>query len=331
MHLKRFRRESVREALRAVKEELGPHALILGTEMVAARGVRGWIGAREVQVTAALDREAMAADRPEASAGRHSVMDVNRRGVIARLMAAGLDRSLAEAVAASLSPAECRSASFSGLRAALARQLETVTSAADEVRPRIEVLVGPPGVGKTTTIAKIAAQARIRSGERLSIVSADGFRPGAIEQLRAYADIIGAPFGAARSADELARAVGRGHQPVLVDTAGASPHEAAVRNLLNGLAGRRGVRTHLVLAADTSVAATRRVFETYTQLHPDRLIVSKLDEADSLSPLAGLIRDQALPISYVTTGQRVPEDIETATPALLAAAILRDGRTEARP
>ena len=79
-----------------------------------------------------------------------------------------------------------------------------------------------------------------------------------------------------------------------------------------------------MIAADTSVASARRIFDTYQDARPERLVITKLDEADTLSPLVGLLRERALPISYFTAGQRVPEDLDRATPALLASAILRD-------
>jgi flagellar biosynthesis protein FlhF len=90
------------------------------------------------------------------------------------------------------------------------------------------------------------------------------------------------------------------------------------------LGRRKGIRTHLVLAADTSPASGRRIFDTYQDARPERLVITKLDEAETLSPLVNLLRERALPISYFTAGQRVPEDLDRATPAILASAILRD-------
>ncbi len=332
MFLKQYRNASVREALRAARADLGPDALVLSTEMVAARGWRGWLGVREVQITAAIDRvsavrPAAVESRPTDTASAQPVLDrsdATRGELVARLVACGLDRPIAEAVAAGIPDEDCRGTSVAGLRRALAAELEALT-AGEEPFARAEVFVGPPGVGKTTTIAKIAARERARHGRLLGMVAADGFRAGAVEQLRTYADIIGAPFRVARTADELNAALNaRLQQPLLVDTAGRSPRDAAVRDVLQVLARRRHVRTHLVLAADTSASAARRIFDLYREAKPERLVVTKLDEADSIAPLVGLIRDRHLPVSYITAGQQIPEDLDRATAPLLASAVLAE-------
>ena len=147
------------------------------------------------------------------------------------------------------------------------------------------MFIGPPGVGKTTTIAKIAAQERARKGRPLGLVGADGFRAGAVEQLRTYASIIGAPFRIARTIEDLEQAIVHGRQSLLVDTAGRSPHDGGLRDLRRLLGTRRGIRTHLVLAADTSASSARRILDAYDDARPDRIVISKVDEAESLSPL----------------------------------------------
>jgi flagellar biosynthesis protein FlhF len=81
---------------------------------------------------------------------------------------------------------------------------------------------------------------------------------------------------------------------------------------------------HLVIAADTSAATARRLFDTYRDVGPDRLVITKLDEAETLSPLIAVLMERQIPISYLACGQRVPEDLDRATPELLAAAVVRD-------
>jgi flagellar biosynthesis protein FlhF len=327
MQVKRLHRPTVREALSAVREELGPGAVVMSTELVPAPGWRGWMGRRVVQLTAAAETPAVSDDRPMRPSPRQRGRDALRAGVVARLTAAGLDKTLAEAVAGRMSPAECRGASDVALRKALAAELASLC-ADDAAYEKFEVFVGPPGAGKTTTIAKIAAQERARSGRTLALVAADAFRAGAIEQLRSYAAVLGAPFRIARNADDLSEAIAGARHSSLIDTAGRSPADGHLADLVAVLDRTRGVRTHLVMAADTSTATARRILDRYNAMRPSRVVITKLDEAESLTPLLGVVRERALPVSFLGTGQRVPEDLWRATPAGLAAALLREPATE---
>lgn len=321
MQVKKFRQPTVKAALRAVREELGPQALVLSTEAVTASGWRGWVGLREVQVTAGIGAT-LPPVRPAASQSRQADTPATDH-LVARLLASGLDRSMADGVAKLIPASSVRGASLKELRAALAVQLEDLAQP-DSIFSRVEVFVGPPGVGKTTTIAKIAAQERARKGRPLGLIGADGFRAGAVEQLRTYASIIGAPFRVARSIEDLEQAINNGRHALLVDTAGRSPHDGGLRDLRRLLGTRRSIRTHLVLAGDTSANSARRILDAYYDARPDRVVISKVDEAESLSPLLAVLRERSIPVSYITTGQRVPEDLAAATPAMLASVVLRD-------
>ncbi len=341
MQVKRYRTPTVREALALAREELGPQALVLSTRMVSAGGVRGWLGGREVELTAMVPTP-VSENRPPAPSAAHArpapknadpLLDRlagrgrSRDELIARLQASGLDRRLAREVADALPRLARREPSGPRLRRTLTDLLKPLASDARE-HLGIEVFVGPPGAGKTTTIAKIAAQSRAQRGRRVSIVAADGFRVGAVEQLRIYAEIIGAPFAIARSPNEFERVLHEMRAPMLVDTAGRSPGDTSAHELLQVLSSHAGVRTHLVMPGATPVRDAERFLDLYAAARPTRVILTKVDETETLSPIVGLLRERGLTVSYLGTGQRVPEDLQPATAAALASCVLGDGAAD---
>ncbi|HEX7085457.1 MAG TPA: hypothetical protein VF198_03785 [Vicinamibacterales bacterium] len=327
MQVQRFRKPTVREALAEARETLGPDALVLSTLMVPMRGWRRITGRREVEVTAARAAR-LSESRPEETPVTTPVAPVVDRAertggdtVVARLVAAGVDRGLATEVAAALPPASRRDPSARVIAETLARRLEPLVAGPEPAAP-VEVFVGPPGAGKTTTIAKIAAQARARGHARPTLVAADGYRVGAVEQLRLYAEILGLPFVVARTALDLERAVGTAGRPMLVDTAGRSPADRGIRDLFDALSGRPGVRTHLVLPAGLSTRDAERVLDRYAPAAFRRVVLSKVDETESAAAVIAVLRARALPVSWIGCGQMVPEDLRRATGRLLAAAVL---------
>jgi len=323
MHLKRYRRLTLKDALRAVREELGPDALVLSTREVAASGMRGMIGGLEIEVTAAAERPVVPESRhvdPEPVAvptPRRSRSDRAIDQIAARLEAGGLSADLAREIAMSHPVSRRRAPDTESLKETLARELTTIAAGEESYAP-IEVFVGPPGVGKTTTIAKIAAQERARHGQRLTLLAADGFRVGAIEQLRLYADILAAPFVAARTPDEFSRALDGIKHPLLVDTAGRSPSDDVSKDMFRVLATRSDVRTHLVIPAATTARSAEKLIERFADARPARVVLTRLDEAETIGPLVSVLRARRLPISFFGTGQNVPADLQRVTAPVLA-------------
>ena len=331
MNLKRYQRETVQEALRAVREDLGPDALVLSTRMVAAKGIRGWLGRRMVEVTAAAQRPRMSDHRHlperEEPETRPSREQQAVQEIAARLQASGLDSMLAREIAQAHPRDLRRAPSAQTLRRMLAEHLEPL-AAQDKSFAPVEVFVGPPGVGKTTTIAKIASRERALNGKRMGLVAADGFRVGAVEQLRLYADILGTPLTVARTPLELDDALHSGRKSrrtLLIDTAGRSASDDMSRDMLRVLAGRSDVRMHLVVSADTPPSSMKRILDRFELAKPSRLVLTKVDETESLAPVVQLLRECQLPLSYLGTGQNVPEDLQPATPRALAAWVAGDG------
>lgn len=324
----RFRSSSVREALAQARAALGPSALVLGTRLVPASGWRGWVGGREVELSAfapaglSENRRSTHVDHGDLRAGgtERNAAPVTD-SLVARLMATGLDRDLAEAVVEEIPAAKRRDVSQGQIRQALAARLGALTCRGTALG-RINVFIGPPGVGKTTTIAKIAAQARARGEQRFRLIAADGYRVGAVEQLRLYADIIGSPFVVARTPEEVAGAVASSKLPVLVDTPGLSPANEEAAAFFAAMAALPDVCMHLVVPACTTPRDFERIWERFEMAGADRVVVSKADEAETLMPLVRALRLRDVPVSLVGLGQRVPEDLAEGDPETIAACLL---------
>ncbi len=179
----------------------------------------------------------------------------------------------------------------------------------------VVALVGPTGVGKTTTIAKLAANFRLREQRRVGLITVDTYRIAAVQQLRTYADIIDLPMEVVSTPREMREAVDRlsGLELVLVDTAGRSPRDdVKIQELKSMLAEAQADEVHLVLSSVASARSLTSTAERFAGVGVTSLLVTKLDEASGYGNLLPLARNSGLPLSYVTHGQNVPDDIAPA-------------------
>jgi len=186
---------------------------------------------------------------------------------------------------------------------------------------RLVALVGPTGVGKTTTIAKLAANYRLREKQRVGLITVDTYRVAAVEQLRTYADIIDLPMEVVATPREMREATARMRHLdlVLMDTAGRSPRdEIKIQELRAVLAEAEPDEVLLVLSATAGTKSLTATAERFAEVGTTGLLLTKLDEATSLGHLIALVRQCRMPISYLTDGQNVPDDIQVAEPRRLA-------------
>jgi len=221
-----------------------------------------------------------------------------------------------------------------GSRALLSAMVEADIQCSPPIRTevgrrRVVALVGPTGVGKTTTIAKLAANFRLRDGIKMGLVTVDTYRIAAVEQLRTYAEIIDLPMKVVTSPQEMRRALDElsDLDLILIDTAGRSPRDELKIQELKSLLNEAAVdEVHLVMSLTASVRSIRMTCEQFSSVNPTSLILTKLDEAAGAGSLLSVSRDVKLPFSYLTTGQDVPEDIEPANACRIARLVLGEDR-----
>ncbi len=202
-----------------------------------------------------------------------------------------------------------------------------------EGRPRIAALVGPPGCGKTTTLAKLAVNYGLAARRPVLLLSLDNYRVAAAEQLRSYAAIMGVGFQALDTVAALAQALGegRGKDLILIDTPGLAFEDMDHGlPLARYLAGRGDIDTHLVLSSSMKPADLSRVVDSFEAFQPRRLIFTRLDETSSFGPIFNEAARTGKPLSFFGCGQRIPEDLETASKARVSEMVLTGRAMRAR-
>ena len=191
---------------------------------------------------------------------------------------------------------------------------------------KIAALLGPTGVGKTTTLAKIAAQCVLEKGISTAFITADTYRISAVEQLKTYADILGLPIAIVYTPDELKEAIQkfRQKQLILIDTAGRSQHNRRqMAELKEFLAVNQNIEKYLVLSATTKNEDAKDIIDKFSVCKPDKVIFTKTDETKSLGIILNILRRKEMRLSYLTNGQSVPEDMGPAEAGKLAELFLR--------
>jgi flagellar biosynthesis protein FlhF len=360
MSVAKFVAANGREAMRKVREAMGPDAVVLsnrtidgGVEIVAMRdadlsatsaGAQVYVAPEPVVATpepaaigdlrgelqsmrALLERQ-LAGLAPAATTGAVAAGDPLRESLFGWMVGAGFSAQLARTLLARL-PVGCdRPAAMTWIRAELASKVPVLGN--EEAlfdQGGVLALIGPTGVGKTTTTAKLAARYVLRHGpERLALLTTDSFRIGAHEQLRIYGDILGVPVHAVKDAADLrfALAAMKDKHLVIIDTVGMSQRDRNLSEQIAMLAGVQAPVQRVLLLNGASHGDTlNEVVHAYRHdAVPegggvDGCIISKLDEATHLGSVLDVVIRHRLPVFYVSTGQRVPEHLELANGATM--------------
>ncbi|AGH45762.1 flagellar biosynthesis protein FlhF [Paraglaciecola psychrophila] len=241
--------------------------------------------------------------------------------LLQRLQQMGISDNLAEEVLSYAPESADERQSWLFLLKLLANRLQTKH---DDIlsQPGVVALMGPTGVGKTTTIAKLAAQAAHKFGvDQVAIITLDNYRIGAYEQIATYGKIIGCSVKQAQNSNELSDLLHqfRNKRLVLVDTAGFSQKDARLIKQLDTMKQntRVNIRHYLVMQANCQYRVMQQTVNEYRQISLQGCILTKLDECYSLGEVISVAIENKLQICYLADGQRVPEDLQSASTKFL--------------
>ncbi len=329
-----------------IREDLGPEALIVQSRKVRLKGLKGFFTPRKMEITAVVEngsrlqeqgspygielgekiqeelgqlrvvvnrllaRETLPGEIRERECGelQRWRLQLQQQGLLEEL----IDELIEEIRQGLLGEVQLTEEVIGLiLRNKLRKRLKT----APEKSAPIQVLIGPTGVGKTTTLAKMAVRYALYQGEKVGIITIDHYRIGAVEQLRTYADITGLPLEAVMTPGELQQAIEKLSycQRILIDTAGRSTlNPAHIQELAHYLGHLPPAEIFMVISATTKARDLRLICDNFRCMNYNRLIFTKLDETDSFGILLNGVYLTGLPVIYLSTGQNVPDDIRLA-------------------
>ena len=330
----------MQEALSQVKEVMGPEAVILSTKTLKRSLDRPGYSRSGVEIVAAVERPNGPSPGPapaflpsfsSPATREREEKPGEEEGIVRKIRSTGIAPEFVSRLVEEVHGLRTELRGWSlletyrgFLRWKLMEQIEVAAPSGKGTR--MWSFIGPTGVGKTTTLVKLAAHFSLTVTPKITLVTIDTYRIGAVEQLKIYADILRLPLEIALHREDLKQIIERNrHQDLLlIDTAGRGPNPLGQTDeLTDFLTVHPEIENHLLLSATMKERDLEKVEQRFSRLVPVKsYIFTKIDETEEYAPLFNQLVRSRRPLSYMTTGQRVPEDIEQATKVRMANLVL---------
>jgi flagellar biosynthesis protein FlhF len=355
--------DDLNQAKAKIREDMGLNAVILSTRNMVRPGFRGLLGQTCVEVTAAVDEappEIPEENAPSPATGSYEDLkkEIAETKQMIRDLSSLMEQRHIEPSYPSLLDQYYRHLRSQGVNRDIAQ--EWASRVMDELNvreledpervwralekqvmalvnryvqqdvphsghPRVTCLIGPTGVGKTTTIAKLAARANLFDKKRIALVTFDTYRIGAVDQLKTYGEILGVPVEVVFTPQELRAVISRcrGYDEIFVDTVGRSHNnQMQVSELKAFVEGAEPDTIHLVVSLTTQYDLLLDVVRAYSQVRPHSLLFTKMDEARSFGTIVNLVTETGLPFEFIANGQNVPDDLIAPDPTKVSQLIM---------
>lgn len=349
MVIKRYLVNDMNEAMTRIRDELGRDAIIVSKKKVRRKGALKFFQKKVIEVTAAVDKEPKRENKTinneseksldKAKVDTEIIKEIDDLKKLVTNLAKNqnsvkIDNSSLDIVREVTAPFDfedviveefinyCNENNIEGSninRLVFYKFLKDTVNTKVKINSvndkKVQVYIGPTGVGKTTTIAKMAANEALVNKRSIALITVDTYRIGAVEQLKTYANILGVPIEVVLTKEDLLRALEKfkDYDRILIDSMGRSDknHEHLME-LKDYFVEIEDKNTYLVVSITTKNKDLRSIIENYKKIGYDNIIITKLDETDSHGSILNISYNTDCPIGYICTGQNVPDDIEEA-------------------
>lgn len=354
MIIKKYEAYTMSEALNSIKHEMGPEAVIISKRQVRQKGLLGFFKPKRLEITAAVDenikkesiKEEKVIDKQsnnnkdiekelnEVKDMLQKLMDKKKGkkekkiGVKKMLIERDVDEEVINSITSNLKSRDEYKDTTRIPDKAIAEEICALVSTGIGREGRVHALIGPTGVGKTTTIAKLAAINSLHTEKKVGLLTIDTYRIGAVEQLKIYADILRMPFEVVNSVSAIEKSMDnlKDCDMVFVDTTGRSIKNVMQLSELKLYLDRiKPDSIHLVLSMTTKYCDLQNIVNGFSAMNYNSVILTKFDETSTYGSVINIAHNTKVPISYITIGQNVPDDIEAADKQKLLNLVLGEG------